>query len=103
MLLIQQHYLIFVCYTCVQHVENAHYWYYILELGFYWSLLLCVSVDVKRKVSVMLLASLEIEHVFQLFDLFLLCKTYTGCLKVCGQLTMTASKAMELNKELVSP
>ncbi|XP_060725333.1 ceramide synthase 2 isoform X1 [Tachysurus vachellii] len=32
-----------------QPVESVHYWYYMLELGFYWSLLLCVSVDVKRK------------------------------------------------------
>uniref|UniRef100_A0A8C3B0L4 Ceramide synthase 4a n=1 Tax=Cyclopterus lumpus TaxID=8103 RepID=A0A8C3B0L4_CYCLU len=30
-------------------VAEAHYWYYILEMGFYLSLLLCVSVDVKRK------------------------------------------------------
>lgn len=32
-----------------QPVEKAHFWYYLIELGFYWSLLLCVSVDVKRK------------------------------------------------------
>ncbi|XP_062843664.1 ceramide synthase 2 [Trichomycterus rosablanca] len=32
-----------------QPVMKMHYWYYMLELGFYWSLLLCVSVDVKRK------------------------------------------------------
>ncbi|KAL4608047.1 ceramide synthase 2-like isoform X1 [Arapaima gigas] len=32
-----------------QEIEPAHYWYYMLELGFYWSLLFCVSVDVKRK------------------------------------------------------
>ncbi|XP_051552947.1 ceramide synthase 2-like [Myxocyprinus asiaticus] len=32
-----------------QPVQDVHYWYYMLELGFYWSLLLCVSVDVKRK------------------------------------------------------
>ncbi|KAJ8387730.1 hypothetical protein AAFF_G00150310 [Aldrovandia affinis] len=32
-----------------QPVAKAHYWYYIMELGFYWSLLLCVSVDIKRK------------------------------------------------------
>nr|XP_057929535.1 ceramide synthase 4a isoform X1 [Doryrhamphus excisus] len=32
-----------------QLVTSAHYWYYILELGFYLSLLLCVSVDVRRK------------------------------------------------------
>lgn len=33
----------------VQHMELAHYWYYMLELGFYESLLLRISVDVKRK------------------------------------------------------
>ncbi|XP_027145928.1 ceramide synthase 2 [Larimichthys crocea] len=32
-----------------QPVSEAHYWYYIMEMGFYVSLLLCVSVDVKRK------------------------------------------------------
>ncbi|XP_036410892.1 ceramide synthase 2-like [Megalops cyprinoides] len=32
-----------------QPVSRSHYWYYLTELGFYWSLLLCVSVDVKRK------------------------------------------------------
>ncbi|GAA6104088.1 ceramide synthase 4a [Tachysurus ichikawai] len=32
-----------------QPVAKSHYWYYILELSFYWSLLLCISVDVKRK------------------------------------------------------
>ncbi|KAJ7993119.1 hypothetical protein DPEC_G00269110 [Dallia pectoralis] len=32
-----------------QPVAEAHHWYYITEMGFYWSLLLCVSVDVKRK------------------------------------------------------
>ncbi|XP_028260081.1 ceramide synthase 2-like [Parambassis ranga] len=32
-----------------QPVAEAHYWYYVFEMGFYLSLLLCVSVDVKRK------------------------------------------------------
>ncbi|XP_074524964.1 ceramide synthase 2-like [Halichoeres trimaculatus] len=32
-----------------QHVAEIHQWYYILEMGFYLSLLLSVSVDVKRK------------------------------------------------------
>ncbi|XP_068176557.1 ceramide synthase 4a [Antennarius striatus] len=32
-----------------QPLTEAHHWYYMLELGFYVSLLLCVSVDVKRK------------------------------------------------------
>uniref|UniRef100_A0A4W4HJU3 TLC domain-containing protein n=1 Tax=Electrophorus electricus TaxID=8005 RepID=A0A4W4HJU3_ELEEL len=37
-------------YTAVVHRHfKVHYWYYLTELGFYWSLLLCVSVDVKRK------------------------------------------------------
>ncbi|TWW72709.1 ceramide synthase 2-like [Takifugu flavidus] len=33
----------------VQVMERAHYWYYMLELGFYLSLLLRISVDVRRK------------------------------------------------------
>ncbi|KAJ0011741.1 hypothetical protein NQD34_012716 [Periophthalmus magnuspinnatus] len=33
----------------VQPMEWTHYWYYMLELGFYASLLLRISVDVKRK------------------------------------------------------
>ncbi|KAI5101101.1 ceramide synthase 4 [Silurus meridionalis] len=32
-----------------QPVSESHYWYYILELSFYWSLLLSVYKDVKRK------------------------------------------------------
>uniref|UniRef100_A0A8C6U7G1 Ceramide synthase 4a n=1 Tax=Neogobius melanostomus TaxID=47308 RepID=A0A8C6U7G1_9GOBI len=32
-----------------QPVSDAQYWYYTFEMGFYLSLLLCVSVDVKRK------------------------------------------------------
>lgn len=34
-----------------QPMERAHYWYYMLELGFYLSLLLRISVDIKRKVN----------------------------------------------------
>ncbi|XP_051767048.1 ceramide synthase 4a isoform X2 [Ctenopharyngodon idella] len=32
-----------------QGIAEAQYWYYIMELSFYLSLLLCVSVDIKRK------------------------------------------------------
>lgn len=32
-----------------QAVTEAQYWYYLVELSFYLSLLLCVSVDIKRK------------------------------------------------------
>lgn len=35
-----------------QAMEPAHYWYYMLELGFYGSLLLRISVDIKRKVNI---------------------------------------------------
>ncbi|KAG7249771.1 hypothetical protein CRUP_006957, partial [Coryphaenoides rupestris] len=34
----------------IDPMERAHYWYYMLELGFYCSLLMRISVDVKRKV-----------------------------------------------------
>ncbi|XP_077415728.1 ceramide synthase 2-like [Vanacampus margaritifer] len=33
----------------VQPMQSRHYWYYMLELGFYGSLLLRISVDIKRK------------------------------------------------------
>ncbi|KAG7246632.1 hypothetical protein CRUP_038434, partial [Coryphaenoides rupestris] len=33
----------------IDPMERAHYWYYMLELGFYCSLLMRISVDVKRK------------------------------------------------------
>nr|XP_020471842.1 ceramide synthase 2-like [Monopterus albus] len=33
-----------------QPMERAHYWYYMLELSFYNSLLLRIFVDIKRKV-----------------------------------------------------
>lgn len=47
-------------------MERAHYWYYMLELGFYLSLLLRISVDVRRKVK----ASVSwLTSVAQQFDL----------------------------------
>uniref|UniRef100_A0A3Q2YK83 Ceramide synthase 2-like n=1 Tax=Hippocampus comes TaxID=109280 RepID=A0A3Q2YK83_HIPCM len=33
----------------VQPMQSRHFWYYMLELGFYGSLLLRISVDIKRK------------------------------------------------------
>lgn len=38
--------------VCVQSMLPSQYWYYIVELGFYVSLLFSLSFDVKRKVSV---------------------------------------------------
>lgn len=37
----------------VQSMLPSQYWYYIVELGFYVSLLFSLSFDVKRKVSVL--------------------------------------------------
>lgn len=43
--------LVFEVFFHRQPMESAHYWYYVLELGFYLSLLLRISVDIKRKVN----------------------------------------------------
>lgn len=62
---VKKPFLQFVCLSCrimlgwfwlllvfnSQVMERAHYWYYMLELGFYLSLLLRISVDVRRKVK----------------------------------------------------
>lgn len=53
-----------------QPVDPAHHWYYLLEMAFYVSLLLSVSVDVKRKVSDILLS--PSSFIDSLFDLILL-------------------------------
>ena len=37
--------------SSLQPLLPSQYWYYMLELGFYVSLLLSVATDVKRKVS----------------------------------------------------
>lgn len=31
---------------------ESQYWYYTLEMSFYWSLLLSITCDVKRKASI---------------------------------------------------
>lgn len=38
-----------VC-VCVQSLLDSQYWYYIIEMSFYGSLLFSVAADVKRKV-----------------------------------------------------
>ncbi len=43
-----------VCYVSMQSMLPSQYWYYLLEMGFYLSLLLSLTFDVKRKVSVLL-------------------------------------------------
>lgn len=39
-----------VC-VCVQTLLDSQYWYYIIEMSFYGSLLFSVAADVKRKVK----------------------------------------------------
>lgn len=43
---------IHMCVVSIQSMLPSQYWYYLFEMGFYLSLLLSLSFDVKRKVSV---------------------------------------------------
>lgn len=45
---------LYVCYVPMQSMLQSQYWYYLLEMGFYLSLLLSLTFDVKRKVSVLM-------------------------------------------------
>lgn len=35
----------------IQSTVSSQYWYYMIELSFYWSLLFSIASDVKRKVG----------------------------------------------------
>ncbi|XP_061739100.1 ceramide synthase 2-like [Nerophis ophidion] len=64
-----------------QHVSDVHSWYYILELGFYLSLLLCVSVDVKRK-------DFKEQVIHHIATIFLIGFSYCGNYVRVGTLVM---------------
>uniref|UniRef100_A0A3Q4FY50 Ceramide synthase 4b n=1 Tax=Neolamprologus brichardi TaxID=32507 RepID=A0A3Q4FY50_NEOBR len=69
-------------YICPpQPMERAHYWYYMLELGFYGSLLLRISVDVKRK-------DFKEQVVHHLATIFLLSFSYCANYIRIGTLVM---------------
>lgn len=60
MSLIQSH----KCPVSTQSMLPSQYWYYILEMGFYISLLLSLSFDVKRKVSLLKISYQKNKFVF---------------------------------------
>lgn len=41
---------VFFCFLTLQPLLTSQYWYYMIELGFYLSLVCSVASDVKRKV-----------------------------------------------------
>lgn len=49
-----------MCYVSTQSMLPSQYWYYILEMGFYLSLVLRLTFDVKRKVSVQMCAAVSV-------------------------------------------
>ncbi|KAL6469474.1 hypothetical protein MHYP_G00229980 [Metynnis hypsauchen] len=64
-----------------QAVAEAQYWYYVLELSFYWSLVFCVSVDVKRK-------DFKEQIVHHIATIFLISFSYCGNYIRVGTLVM---------------
>lgn len=64
-----------------QAVAESHYWYYLLELTFYVSLLLCVSVDIKRK-------DFKEQVIHHIATIFLIGFSYCGNYVRVGTLVM---------------
>ncbi|XP_056613943.1 ceramide synthase 4a isoform X1 [Triplophysa dalaica] len=64
-----------------QAVAEAQYWYYVTELSFYLSLLLCVSVDTKRK-------DFKEQIVHHVATIFLIAFSYCGNFVRVGTLVM---------------
>ncbi|KAI7791078.1 LAG1 longevity assurance-like protein 4 [Triplophysa rosa] len=67
--------------SLVNAVAEAQYWYYVTELSFYLSLLLCVSVDTKRK-------DFKEQIVHHVATIFLIAFSYCGNFVRVGTLVM---------------
>lgn len=52
------------CPVSMQSMLPSQYWYYVLEMGFYVSLLLSLSFDVKRKVSLLTISNKKNKFFF---------------------------------------
>uniref|UniRef100_A0A671RCG3 Ceramide synthase 2-like n=1 Tax=Sinocyclocheilus anshuiensis TaxID=1608454 RepID=A0A671RCG3_9TELE len=93
-----------------QPVQDAHYWYYMLELGFYWSLLLCVSVDVKRKVRSRTIVAhsraicfLNLNKISLVFPQSAKMLNYAGWKKTCDSLFVIFAAVFLVTRLLVFP
>ena len=57
-----------ILFFLFQHIANDVYWYYLVELSFYWCLVFSMLTDHKRKVGLWYLCRVRRKPVFSVFD-----------------------------------